>query len=119
MSVSKKAGRAGFFMSLVCAGNLARTQTSGANMHCGVSSVNNGSYLAHIGLPHSVGFTVGVRDVLSEDNALSADITLCHLKTPPITAIRYIFLLFFAIFQDANSIIPHHISKSKSFLKIF
>ena len=67
-------------MLLVCAGNLARTQTSGANMHRGVSSVNNGSYLTNIGLPHSVGFTMGVRDVLSENNALSADITLCHFK---------------------------------------
>ena len=78
-------------MSLVFAGNLARTQTSGTNVHRGMSSVNNSSYLANVGLPHSVGFAVGVRDVLSEDNALSADITLCHLKTPPITAIRYIF----------------------------
>ncbi len=81
-------------MLLVCAGYFSRTQTSGANMHCGVSSVDNGSYLAHIGLPHSVGFTVGVRDVLSEDNALSANITLCHSKTPPMTAIRYIFYYF-------------------------
>ena len=52
-------------------------------MHRGMSSVNNGSDLTNIGLPHSVGFAVGVRDVLTEDDALSADITLCHYRTPP------------------------------------
>ena len=59
-------------------------------MHGGMSSVNNGSNLANVGLPHSVGLTVGVRDVLSEDNALSANITFCHSKTPPMSAIRNI-----------------------------
>ena len=87
-------------------------------MHSGVSSVNNGSYLAHVGLPHSVGFTIGVRNVLSEDNALSANITFCHLKTPPVSAIRNIyFLLFSATFQDASSIIPQRFKKIKGFLK--
>ena len=75
-------------------------------MHCGVSSVNNGSYLAHIGLPHSVGSAVGVGDVLSEDNALSANITLCHLKDTSYTGDKIYFHHFLYIFQDANSIIP-------------
>ena len=97
-------------MLLVCAGNFARAQASGADVHSGVSSVNNGSYLAHVRLPHSVGSTMGVGNVLSEDDALSANITLCHLKTPPVSAIRNIyFLLFFK-----TRIVLYHIVSKKA-----
>lgn len=47
-------------------------------MHgCG-SAVDKSSDLAHIGLPCSVGSTMRVRNVLSENDALSANITFCH-----------------------------------------
>lgn len=42
------------------------------------SAVDDCSDLAHIGLPCSVGSTMRVRDILSENDALSANITLCH-----------------------------------------
>ena len=45
-------------------------------------AVNNSLYLANIGLPGSVGMTVRVRNALSENNALSANFTLCHVSIP-------------------------------------
>ena len=44
-------------------------------------TVNNCFYLADIGLPGSVGFTVRVGNCLSENNALSADAAFCHNDT--------------------------------------
>ena len=38
-------------------------------------------YLADIGLPTSVGLAVGVRNGLTEYNALSANTTFCHIDT--------------------------------------
>ena len=38
-------------------------------------------YLANIGLPGSVGLSVRVRNVLTEDNAFAADTTFCHFDT--------------------------------------
>ena len=45
-------------------------------------AVNRGLYLANVGLPSSVGMTVGVRYSLTENNALSANFTLCHVSIP-------------------------------------
>jgi hypothetical protein len=36
------------------------------------------SDFANVGLPSSVGFTMGVRNVLTEHNTLAADTALCH-----------------------------------------
>jgi hypothetical protein len=36
-------------------------------------------YLANIGLPTSVCLAVGVRNVMSENNAFSANTALCHI----------------------------------------
>lgn len=47
-------------------------------MHGRRSAVNDRSDLAHVGFPRSVGLAVRVRDVLSENDALSANITFCH-----------------------------------------
>ena len=38
-------------------------------------------HLANVGLPASVGFAVGVRNVLTENNALATDTTFCHFDT--------------------------------------
>ena len=46
------------------------------------SAVNNCLYLTNVGLPGSVGMTVGVRYIFSEYNALSANFTLCHVFIP-------------------------------------
>ena len=71
-------GTALFGYTVLCAGNLARAQATGANRHGGGGPVNNCLHLADVGLPRTVGFTVGVRNVLTEHNALTAYTALCH-----------------------------------------
>ena len=46
-----------------------------------MSAVNNSLYLADIGLPCSVRLTVGVRNVVSESNTLTANATFSHFDT--------------------------------------
>ncbi len=55
------------------------TKATGANSNRLGSSVFNYLYLANIGLPTSVCLAVGVGNVMSENNALSANFTLCHI----------------------------------------
>ena len=43
-----------------------------------VGSVDHSLDLSDVGLPGSVGLTIGMGNVEAENNALSADITLCH-----------------------------------------
>ena len=43
-----------------------------------VRAVDNSLDLSYVRLPGSVGLAVRVGNVETEDNALSADITLCH-----------------------------------------
>ena len=69
--------------SVLCAVDLARTQATRTNCNgCG-STVNDCLYLTDIGLPSSVGLTVRVRYVLTENNAFSTNTALCHDKFPP------------------------------------
>ena len=44
-------------------------------------TVDDSLYLTDVGLPSSVSFTVGVRNVVSERNALTADTALSHFST--------------------------------------
>ena len=60
-------------------GYSARAEATGANSNGLRSAVNNSLNLANVGLPSSVGMTVGVRYSLTENNALSANFTLCHV----------------------------------------
>ena len=83
-----------FPIGLVGAGNFARTQTSGADRNGCRSSVDNGFDSADIGLPGSVGLAVGVRDVVSEDDALSANFTFCHYRHLLSVFEYMLFLLF-------------------------
>ena len=46
-----------------------------------VSAVNDCLYLSDVGLPSSVGLTVRVRYVVSENNALAANTALSHFYT--------------------------------------
>jgi hypothetical protein len=57
---------------------LHRAQATGANRN-GLGIATDGNlYLADVGLPTSLRFTVGVGDVLTENNTLTADTALCH-----------------------------------------
>ena len=62
------------------AGYLARTHATRAYRNrCG-SSVNDSFDLTNIGLPSSVSLAVGVGNVLTKGNALSANATFCHYR---------------------------------------
>ena len=58
--------------------DLVGTETSGTGVHMARSTVNNGLDPLNIGLPGSVGTSVGVGDLNAEGNALATIITLCH-----------------------------------------
>jgi hypothetical protein len=47
-------------------------------VHGLIGTVDNSLNLSYVRLPGSVGLAVGMGHVETEDNALSADITLCH-----------------------------------------
>ena len=71
--------RSVFFMSKKCDSSLLhRAQATSANRNRLSVSVDRNLYLANIGLPTSVGLAVGVRYVLTEHNAFSADRAFCH-----------------------------------------
>lgn len=48
-------------------------------MHCLICAVDNSLDLSYVRLPSSVGLAVGMGNIETKNNALSADITLCHL----------------------------------------
>ena len=58
--------------------NLVRTEASGTSVHMARSTVHDGLDPLDIGLPGSVGTSVGVRDLDTESNALLTVITLRH-----------------------------------------
>ncbi len=62
---------------------LARTQTTRADRDGFMGSVHNGADLSDVGLPGSAGFAVGVGNIISERNALSAVHTFCHILHLP------------------------------------
>ena len=58
--------------------NLVRTEASGTSIHMAGSTVNDGLDPLYIGLPGSVGTSVGVGNLDTECNALATIITLRH-----------------------------------------
>ena len=72
----------------LCAGNLTGTQATRANSHGLGSTVNDCLYLTNVGLPGTIGFTVGVGNILTVYNTLATDTTLCHNLTPPYYGFR-------------------------------
>ena len=58
---------------------LVGTKAAGANGNGLTCSVVDYLNLAYIGLPRSVGLSVGMRNVTAKRNALSAYCALCHL----------------------------------------
>ena len=87
MITSKKAKGVSFGIRLfavniqpqkLCAVNLARTKATGAYRNGLGCTVNYSLYLADIGLPSSVGLSVRVRNIVTENNTFSTNIALCH-----------------------------------------
>ena len=58
--------------------NLVGTEASGTGVHMARSTVDNSLDPLNIGLPGSVGTSVGVGDLNTKGNALATIITLCH-----------------------------------------
>ena len=63
--------------------DLSRTKATGANVDGLGGAVDNCLNAADVCLPGSVGLAVRVGNVVSEDNALAANFTLCHFVFPP------------------------------------
>ena len=61
--------------------DLSRTKATGANVYGLIRAVNHSLNSADIGLPGSVGLTVGVGNVMTEGHALTANTTLSHFDT--------------------------------------
>ena len=58
--------------------DLVGTEASGTSVHMARSTVDNGLDPLHIGLPGTIGTTVGVGNLDTEGNALTTIITLRH-----------------------------------------
>ena len=58
--------------------NLVRTEATGTSVHMARGTVNNGLDSLNIGLPSSVGTSVGVGNLNTKGNALATIITLRH-----------------------------------------
>ena len=58
--------------------NLVRTEASGTSVHMARSAVDNCLNPLHIGLPSTIGASVGVGDLNTKGNALATKITLSH-----------------------------------------
>ena len=65
-------------MNSDCAGNLAGTQTPGTNIYMARRTVDNSLDTFHIGLPGTIGTSVGVGNLDTKGNTLIAKLTLSH-----------------------------------------
>ena len=61
-----------------CALNLVGTEASGTSVHMARSTVDNCLDPLYVGLPSTIGTSVGVGDLDTEGNALATIITLRH-----------------------------------------
>ena len=75
--------------------NLSGTKATGANVNGLARTLNYGLYPTDIRLPGSVGLAVGVRHVVSESNALTADTALSHFDTSKNPALSSVILYKF------------------------
>ena len=67
--------------------NLVGTEASGTSVHMARSTVHNSLDPLNIGLPSTVGTSVGVGNLNTKGNALATIITLRHSTAPPICII--------------------------------
>ena len=59
-------------------GDLAAAEAAGAHINVLRGTVDDGLDALNVGLPHTVGATVGVAHLDTESNALFAEFALCH-----------------------------------------
>ena len=71
----------GAFWHKLCTLDLSGTKATGAYANRLIGTVNLSLYPTNVGLPGSVGLTVRVRYVVSENNALAANTALSHFYT--------------------------------------
>ena len=67
--------------------NLVGAEASGTSVHMAGSSVNDSLNALNVGLPGTIGTSVGVRDLDTKGYALTTKITLSHSIAPPIRMI--------------------------------
>ena len=103
--IKKLCRKAEFFNKPLRALDLSGTKATGANTNSSVSTVHNSLYLTDIGLPGSIGLTVGVRHVVSEGYALTADAALSHFYTSKNSALASVFLYIFLITHKSADVI--------------
>ena len=60
------------------AGNLTGTQTAGTNIDMAGRTIDDSLHALDVGLPSSVGTSVGMGDLNAKGNALAAAFTFCH-----------------------------------------
>ena len=65
------------------AGDLSGTQAAGAGVHTLGRTVNDRLHAADVGLPATVGPSVGVGHTDTKGNSLATIFTLCHCSAPP------------------------------------
>ena len=82
----------GAFWHKLCTLDLSGTKATRANVNGSVGTVNYCLNPTNVGLPGSVGLTVGVRHVVSKGNALTADTALSHFDTSKNPAHRSVIL---------------------------
>ena len=95
--------------------DLIGTEASGTSVHMAGSTVNDSLDALDVGLPGTVGTSVGVRNLDTEGHALIAKITLSHFVAPPI---RMIWLVNRAC-RRHSPIISDFAEKCKHFFTIF
>ena len=60
------------------AGNFTGTQTPGTNVHMAGGIADDSLHALNVGLPHTIGTSVGVGNSDTESHALVAKLTLSH-----------------------------------------
>ena len=78
--------QAAYFIAMELDGalNLVGAEASGTSVHMAGSTVNDSLDALDVGLPCTVGTSVGVRNLNTKGHALAAKITLSHFIAPPI-----------------------------------
>ena len=64
--------------SLDHAGNFTGTQTPGTNVHMARRTIDHSLHALDIGLPGTIGASMGVGNLDTEGHALIAELALCH-----------------------------------------
>ena len=60
------------------AGNFTGTQTPGTNVHMARRTIDHSLHALDIGLPGTIGASMGVGNLDTEGHALIAELALCH-----------------------------------------